>query len=42
MVRLSVNGKNYEIDVDPSTPLLWAYWPVSSVARAGQQSGYEM
>jgi isoquinoline 1-oxidoreductase subunit alpha len=24
MVRLSVNGKNYEVDVDPSTPLLWA------------------
>jgi isoquinoline 1-oxidoreductase alpha subunit len=24
MVRLSINGKNYEVDVDPSTPLLWA------------------
>jgi isoquinoline 1-oxidoreductase alpha subunit len=23
-MRLSVNGKNYEVDVDPSTPLLWA------------------
>jgi len=24
MVRLSINGKNYELDVDPGTPLLWA------------------
>ena len=24
MVRLNVNGKDYDIDVDPSTPLLWA------------------
>ena len=24
MVRLSINGKNYELDVEPSTPLLWA------------------
>ena len=24
MVRLSINGKNYEVDADPSTPLLWA------------------
>ena len=24
MVRLSINGKNHEVDVDPSTPLLWA------------------
>jgi len=24
MVRLSINGRNYEVDVDPSTPLLWA------------------
>ena len=24
MVRLSINGKNYEVDVEPSTPLLWA------------------
>jgi isoquinoline 1-oxidoreductase alpha subunit len=24
MVRLSINGKNYDVDVDPSTPLLWA------------------
>jgi isoquinoline 1-oxidoreductase alpha subunit len=24
MARLSINGKNYEVDVDPSTPLLWA------------------
>jgi len=24
MVRLSINGKNYEVDVDPGTPLLWA------------------
>ena len=24
MVRLSINGKNYEVDVDPNTPLLWA------------------
>jgi isoquinoline 1-oxidoreductase alpha subunit len=24
MVRLSINGKNYEVDVDANTPLLWA------------------
>src|SRR6266487_4727277 len=24
MVRLNVNGKDYDIDVDPATPLLWA------------------
>jgi isoquinoline 1-oxidoreductase alpha subunit len=24
MVRLSVNGKTHEVDVDPNTPLLWA------------------
>ena len=24
MVRLFINGKNHEVDVDPSTPLLWA------------------
>ena len=24
MVRLSINGKNYDVDVDPNTPLLWA------------------
>jgi len=24
MVRLSINGKNYELDVDANTPLLWA------------------
>ena len=24
MARLNINGKNIEVDVDPSTPLLWA------------------
>ena len=24
MVRLSINGKNYDVDVEPGTPLLWA------------------
>lgn len=24
MVRLTINGKSHDIDVDPSTPLLWA------------------
>jgi isoquinoline 1-oxidoreductase subunit alpha len=24
MVRLNVNGKSYNVDADPSTPLLWA------------------
>jgi isoquinoline 1-oxidoreductase subunit alpha len=24
MVHLNINGKDYDIDVDPSTPLLWA------------------
>ena len=24
MARLNVNGKNYDIDVEPHTPLLWA------------------
>ena len=24
MVRLNINGKNYDLDVDASTPLLWA------------------
>jgi len=24
MVRLSIHGKNYDVDVDPGTPLLWA------------------
>src|SRR2546421_7970701 len=24
MVRLNVNGRRYEVDVDPGTPLLWA------------------
>ena len=24
MIRLSINGKNYDVDVDPGTPLLWA------------------
>ena len=24
MVRLNVNGRDYDIDVDPNTPLLWA------------------
>jgi isoquinoline 1-oxidoreductase alpha subunit len=24
MIRLSINGKNHEVDVDPNTPLLWA------------------
>ena len=24
MARLTINGKPYEIDVDPATPLLWA------------------
>ena len=23
MVRLTINGKTQEVDVDPSTPLLW-------------------
>lgn len=23
MIKLTVNAKNYELDVDPSTPLLW-------------------
>jgi isoquinoline 1-oxidoreductase alpha subunit len=24
MVRLNINGKDYDVDVDPDTPLLWA------------------
>jgi isoquinoline 1-oxidoreductase subunit alpha len=24
MIRLSINGKTHEVDVDPNTPLLWA------------------
>ena len=24
MARLNINGKDYEVDVDPNTPLLWA------------------
>jgi isoquinoline 1-oxidoreductase alpha subunit len=24
MITLNVNGKRYEVDVDPDTPLLWA------------------
>ena len=24
MARLNINGKNYEVDVEPETPLLWA------------------
>lgn len=24
MIRLSINGKNYDLDVEPTTPLLWA------------------
>ena len=24
MARLNVNGKNYDIDVEPTMPLLWA------------------
>ena len=24
MARLNINGKTYDVDVDPSTPLLWA------------------
>ena len=24
MVRLSINGKNHDVDVDDNTPLLWA------------------
>ncbi len=24
MVRLSINGKTHDVDVDPNTPLLWA------------------
>src|SRR5215467_8998207 len=24
MIRLTVNGKGYDLDVDPDTPLLWA------------------
>ena len=24
MARLSINGKNYEVNVEPETPLLWA------------------
>ena len=24
MTRLSINGKNYDVDVEPATPLLWA------------------
>ena len=24
MTTLNVNGKNYEVDIDPATPLLWA------------------
>jgi len=24
MARLSINGKNYDVDVEPETPLLWA------------------
>ena len=24
MARLNINGKDYDVDVDPSTPLLWA------------------
>jgi isoquinoline 1-oxidoreductase alpha subunit len=24
MARLTVNGKSYEVDIDPDTPLLWA------------------
>jgi isoquinoline 1-oxidoreductase alpha subunit len=24
MIRLSINGKTHDIDVDPNTPLLWA------------------
>ena len=24
MVRLNINGRDYDVDVDPNTPLLWA------------------
>jgi isoquinoline 1-oxidoreductase alpha subunit len=24
MIRLNINGKNHDLDVDPNTPLLWA------------------
>ncbi len=24
MAKLNINGKPYDVDVDPSTPLLWA------------------
>jgi isoquinoline 1-oxidoreductase alpha subunit len=24
MIRLNINGKNHDVDVDPNTPLLWA------------------
>jgi isoquinoline 1-oxidoreductase alpha subunit len=24
MIKLNVNGKQYDVDVDPDTPLLWA------------------
>src|SRR6185503_8580147 len=24
MVRLNINGKDHDVDVDPTTPLLWA------------------
>ena len=24
MIRLNINGKNHEVDVEPETPLLWA------------------
>ena len=24
MIRLTINGKSHDVDVDPSTPLLWA------------------
>ncbi len=24
MVRLNINGKDQDVDVDPNTPLLWA------------------
>ena len=36
MPHLTVNGKSYDIDADPNTPLLWA------VAGAGRANGHQI
>ena len=42
MMTLNVNGKNYQVDVDPSTPLLWVLRDVLQLTGTKYGCGIEI